>query len=277
MGLFGVCTCGRQTRTDLCCRSQCAHSQEVDVLEFDEYTEELLEVSRQVELDFRSRLGVHRKRPRTWATDSGILAIPTRWLDVSKEDAKYQWRLCGKEIKRWELAVPRTFATMGPLECVTFLCSKVMTWKLGTSGPSARKIMFLDTRRAHCWADATNEMVVESPPEEQVKGEDLVGELLKSLDGARKTAHNWEKKWQHVLTEMNFEIGTWSSAIVCCCEREVCGFFHGVDFMSVQESMQWAWTASQPSEKLILKKNAVLGPDDDGKTVNLGSLGDLGD
>ena len=45
----------------------------------------------------------------------------------------------------------------------------------------------------------------------------------------------------------------------------------------VQESMQWAWTASQPSEKLILKRKAVLGPGDDGKTVNLGSLGDLGD
>ena len=104
-----------------------------------------------------------------------------------------------------------------------------------------------------------------------MKGEDLVGELLKSLCGARKTAHNWEKNW------LNFEIGTWSSAILCFCEREVCGFFHGVDFMFVEESMQWASTASQPSEKLILKKKAVLGPDDDGKTVNLGSLGDLGD
>ena len=75
-----------------------------------------------------------------------------------------------------------------------------------------------------------------------MKGEDLVGELVKSLYGARKTAHNWEKKWQHVLIEMNFEIGSWSSAIVCCCEREVCGFFHWDDFMFVEESMQWAWT-----------------------------------
>ena len=83
---------------------------------------------------------------------------------------------------------------------------KAMTWKPGTSGPSARKIMFLDTPRAHCRADATNEMAVDSPPEEQVKGKDSVGKLLKSLYGARKTAHNWEKKWQHVLIEMNFEI-----------------------------------------------------------------------
>ena len=91
---------GRYAQTSAGCiggerhRSQCAHSYEFDVLEFDEYTEELLEVSRQVELDFMSRLGVHRKRPRTRATDSGILAIPTRWLDVSKEcvkQPKYRW------------------------------------------------------------------------------------------------------------------------------------------------------------------------------------------
>ena len=130
---------GRYAQTSAGCiggerhKSQCAHSQELDVLEFDEYTEELLEVSRQVELDFMSRLGVHRKRPRTWATDSGTLSIPTRWLDVSKEDAKqpkYRWRLCGKEIKRWELAVPGKFASKGPLEYVMFLCSKAMTWQM---------------------------------------------------------------------------------------------------------------------------------------------------
>ena len=59
---------GRHPRTFAGCtegerhRSQCAHSQELDVLEFDEYTEELLQVSRQVELDCVSRLGVHGQR-----------------------------------------------------------------------------------------------------------------------------------------------------------------------------------------------------------------------
>ena len=54
----------------------------------------------------------------------------------------------------------------------------------------------LDASRAHCQAVATSEMAIEFPPEEQVKGEDLVAELLKSLYGTRKAAHNWEKKWQ---------------------------------------------------------------------------------
>ena len=40
--------------------------------------------------------------------------------------------------------------------------------------------------------------MVELPPEEQVKGEDLIGELLKLFFGTRKAAHNWENKWQRV-------------------------------------------------------------------------------
>ena len=113
-------------------------------------------------------------------------------------------------------------------------------------------------------------MAIELPPEEQVEGEDFVGELLNSLYGTRKAAHSWERKWQSGIVEMNFEIGTRSPAIVCCCEREVCGFVHGVDFIFVGESTQLAWTESRVDEKLILKKKALLGPDDgDHKTVTI--------
>ena len=165
--------------------------EEPNVLELDEYTEELLDVfdsisgmrldpellkvSRQVELDFMNRLGVYRKRPRTWATDRGIPVIPTKWVDVNKVDAKqpeYRSRLCAEVLKRWDPTMPGSFASMGPLECVMFLFSKALMWKLGTSGPSARKIIFLDASRAHCQADATSEMGIELPPEEPVNGQD---------------------------------------------------------------------------------------------------------
>ena len=120
-----------------------------------------------------------------------------------------QWHAChpDKVVGREQVSKKDAKQTMGAGStrnlCVNgtarvrdvLFCSKAMTWKPGTSGPSARKIMFLDTPRAHCRADATNEMVVESPPEEHVNGKDSVGTLLKSLYGARKTAHNWEKKW----------------------------------------------------------------------------------
>ena len=44
----------------------------------------------------------------------------------------------------------------------------------------------------------------------QVNREDLIGELLKSLYGTRKAAHKWENKWQRVVIEGDFVIGTWS-------------------------------------------------------------------
>ena len=47
-------------------------------------------------------------------------------------------------------------------------------------------------------------MTIELPPEKQVKGEDWIGELLKSLCGTRKAAHNWEKKWQRVIIDSGF-------------------------------------------------------------------------
>ena len=106
------------------------------------------------------------------------------------------------------------------------------------SGPSAQKIMFLDASRAHCQADATSEMATEVPPEEQVKGQDFVGELLKSLCGPRNAAHNLERKWQSVRIEINFEIGTWSAAIASCRERDACGFVH-VDHFILENQCGW--------------------------------------
>ena len=147
-------------------------------------------------------------------------------------------------------------------------------WKPGASGASARKILFLDASRAHCQAEATSEMAIELPSEQQVKGEDLIGELLKSLYRTRKAAHNWEKKWQMVIIDSDLLIGTWSPAIVCCQERELCGFVHGYDFIFTGDSLQLAWVESRLKEELILARRAMLGPDDgDDGTVTLNPLG----
>ena len=39
---------------------------------------ELVSASRKVEIDFMSMLEVHRKRPRSWATDKGLHVLPTK-------------------------------------------------------------------------------------------------------------------------------------------------------------------------------------------------------
>ena len=173
----------------------CVTGAEPNVPESDEYVEELQYVFagitgvrvypelssalRTVEVDFMNRLEVHRKRPRSWATDKGLHVIPTKWENVNKRVAKrpeFSTRLCGKEFQRWDPTKPGASASMGPLECVMFILSKLM-WKPRASCATTRTILFLHASRAHCQAEATSEMVIKLPLEEQVKGEDLIGEL----------------------------------------------------------------------------------------------------
>ena len=78
--------------------------EESNVLELDEHAEELqhvydnisgvhldpelLQVSRQVEIDIMSRLTVCRSRPRHRARDKCIPVIPTKQVDVNKGDVR---------------------------------------------------------------------------------------------------------------------------------------------------------------------------------------------
>ena len=123
--------------------------------------------------------------------------------------------------------------------------------------------------RGHIVKLKTSEMAIELPPEEQVKGEDLIGELLKSLYGTREAAHNWEEKWQRVIIDW-FCHRYMVTSNRCCRERELCGFVQGDDFIITGDSMQSAWIESRLNEGLILKRRAILGPDDgDDKTVTI--------
>ena len=68
-----------------------------------------------------------------------------------------------------------------------------------------------------------------------------------------------------MLIDSDVVFGTWSPAIVCCRERELCGFVHGDDFISTGDSMQVAWI-----EGLILERRAIPNPDDgDDKIVTI--------
>ena len=83
-----------------------------------------------------------------------------------------------------------------------------------------------------------------------MKGEDLIGELLKSLYETRKTAQNWEKKWQRVIIDSDF--------------------FDWYMVTPMRTSSCVSCVGFVLDEGLILKRRAVLGPDDgDDKTVTI--------
>ena len=127
----------------------------------------------------------------------------------------------------------------GPFECVMFILSKALMWKPGASCATARKILFLDASRVHCQAEATSEMAIELLPPRTIG-----------------------RKWQRMIVDSGVVIGRWSPAIVCCRERELCGFVHGDDFIITGDSMPLAWIESRFNKGLVLKRRAILGLDD---------------
>ena len=65
-----------------------------------------------------------------------------------------------------------------------------------------------------------------------------------------------------------------SSTVVCCHERELCGFLHEDDFIIItSDSVQLIWIASRLKERLDLERCVDLGVDDGiDKTVTILSL-----
>ena len=73
-----------------------------------------------------------------------------------------------------------------------------------------------------------------------------------------------------MIIDSGFVIGTWSPAIVCCRERDLCGFVYGDVFIITGGSLQLACIKSRLNEGLILKRRAIPGPDDgDDKAVTI--------
>ena len=200
---------------------------------------ELSSALRKVKIDFMNRLDVYRKRPTSLGNGQGLSRHPN---EMGRREQRR-----GQATRELVKIVRKRIQTLGP--CIDgtfrFILSDALMWNPRTSCATGRKILFLDASRAHCQAEATSEMAIELPPEEQVKGEDLIGELLKSLCGTRRAAHNWEKRWQRVIIDSGFVIGTWSPESVCCRERELSGFVHGDDFIITGDSMQLAWIESR--------------------------------
>ena len=61
-----------------------------------------------------------------------------------------------------------------------------------------------------------------------------------------------------------------SSTVVCCHERELCGFVHGDDFIIAGDSVQLLWIESRLKEGLNFERCADLGADDGvDKTVTI--------
>ena len=83
---------------------------------------------------------------------------------------------------------------------------------------------------------------IEPQPGKQVVCQDLTGELSDSLSEIRKKMDSWKAKWRRVFVNHKPK----SSTVVCCRQRELCGFVHGDDVIIItSEYVQLIWIESR--------------------------------
>ena len=157
---------------------------------------------------------------------------------------EYRSKLCEKELRRSSFDI----------ECAML-------------GASPRKIRSMDASGARRMAGIVSGVTIEPQFGKQVVCQDLTGELSDSLSEVRKETHSWKTKWRHVFVNHKPK----SSTVVCCHERELCGFVHGNDFIIITgDYVQLIWIESRLKEGLDFERCADLGVDDGvDKTVTI--------
>ena len=147
--------------------------------------------------------------------NTGRKPIGTGWVDVNKGDEvreELRSRLVAKEIKkdiREDL-----FSATPPLEGKKILVSAETTEGRGVEKGKrlrGKKVDFIDIRRAYFQAKARRLVYVELPPGDREAG--MCGRLVKSLQGTRDAAMNWEAAYSKVLKDIGFRTGKSSPCI----------------------------------------------------------------
>ena len=201
-----------------------------------EFDTRMLRESRQMEIEFENQSDVYCKRPMQCPV------IPTKWVGVKgmleANQLEYRSRLFEKDLKR----------SGSDVECATL-------------DPLPRKIRSLDASGACRMNGTVSGVASEQQPDEQVVCQDLTGELSNSLSEIRK--------WRRVFVNYKPK----SSTVVCCHERELCGFVHEDDFIITGDSVKLTWIESRLKERLNFEQCVDLGVDDGvDKTVTILSL-----
>ena len=169
----------------------------------------LVKAARKEELDEVEKHRVYRKVLRQMARDRGKRVIGVKWVDLNKgDDARpaYRSRLVAKELRAFSPLAPQEelYAATPPTAAQNLLLRMLCT-RLSRRGKRF-KLCFLDVRRAFFYANATEEVFVELPPEDKEPGKDLVGLLEKSMYGTRTASRNWQQQLGRDLQALGFRL-----------------------------------------------------------------------
>ena len=121
------------------------------------------------------------------------------------------------------------------------LLSCAVTEGIGYKTRTSRgmKLDFIDVRRAYYHADALREVYITLPPGDEEEG--MCGLLVKSLQGTRDAAQNWEVKYSNLVKRIGFTQGKSTPCMFYHKERKLRVVVHGDDFtiLGHEEDLDW--------------------------------------
>ena len=182
--------------------------------------------------------------------------IAVRWVDLNKGDdvnPDHRSRLVAKEINTG--ANDDLFAATPPIEALKIIM-RIASYRRSQSYNI--KILFADVRRAYFNAEATRDVFVQLPPEDEQYGYDGVcGKLRLSMYGTRDASQNWERECAGKLLSWGFTRGSASSCVYYHKQRDIQLYIHGDDFIAVGEDAQVIWLRKQLQSAYDIKCNIM--------------------
>ena len=234
---------------------------------------ELVRKARAEEMEYVHRMKVYEKVPLSMCIEeTGKQPINVGWVDVNKgddENPEIRCRIVGKEYndqKRVDL-----FAATPPLESNKVLFSYAVTEGIGfnkNDEANGMKLMFLDISRAYYHSKARRRIFIKLPPEDAEDG--MCGLMLKSLQGTRDAAQNWEFEYCEFLVQNGFTRGKSTPCIFYNEARELRVAVHGDDFTVLGYHDDLEWLKSVMDTKFAVKCRGIVGPSaGDSKSIKI--------
>ena len=144
------------------------------------------------------------------------------------------------------------------------LLSCAVTEGIGYSGKESTgmKLDFIDIRRAYSHADAVREVYVALPPGDEEEG--MCGLLVKSLQGIRDAAQNWEATYSRLLVSNGFTQGMSTPCMFYHRGRKLRIVVHGDDFtlLGSEGDLEWFRSMIQKSFEVTFRGRIGPGPRD---------------
>ena len=206
---------------------------------------------------------------------TGKAPTSVKWVDTDKgteEDPLVRCRLVARDFKvKGEKDREDLFAATPPLELKRVLLSRAVTRR--RKGGNARKLMFVDARKAHLNPKCTEDVYIELP-EEAGAGPGKCGKLNFWLYGFRQAAQAWEEHYAGRLEGAGFERGVASPVVFYHREKDVACVVHGDDFTFEGEEADLRWILKEMEGWFEVKLRGLLGPEakDDKEVTILGRI-----